>query len=66
MKFDCGPDALTRLKRKHARLSEWHKWFAWFPTRIAEGDCRWLETIERKGTYTCYDMDFWWTWEYRA
>lgn len=35
MKLDCD---------KHL---VWHRWFAWYPVRLAEHDCRWLEWVER-------------------
>lgn len=35
--------------RKH--LTEWHPWFAWYPARVSDGDCRWLEWIERRIEY---------------
>lgn len=47
MKFNCGP---TWAEKKEAK-EQWHPWFAWHPVRIGSGDCRWLETIERKGEY---------------
>lgn len=58
MKFDCG--------RRHSRLTNWHSWFAWYPTRISGDDCRWLETVERKGTLEMYGYDPVWVWEYRV
>lgn len=27
----------------------WHKWFAWHPVTLDNGQFCWLETIERKG-----------------
>lgn len=27
---------------------DWHPYFAWFPVWTDEGDCAWLETVERK------------------
>lgn len=60
MKLDCGPTP----RQRHQRKQLWHRWFAWFPVRIGPGDCRWLETIHRKGTYhASYGGDFW-TYEY--
>lgn len=44
MRINCGP---TRSERRKAQL-EWHRYFAWKPTRVARGDCRWLEVIERR------------------
>ncbi len=60
MKLNCGPsyeqrraEKVEALKREIIRLRDWHDWFAWFPVRVAEGDCRWLEVVERQmqGTY---------------
>lgn len=65
MKFDCG----DRGKAKIARMKEWHRWFAWRPIRLADHDCRWLEVVERKGTYhslqDVMDPFSWWAFEYR-
>ena len=46
MKFDCGDGG--REKWDNERL--WHKKFCWWPTRLADHDCRWLEFIERLNT----------------
>ena len=61
MKIDCGPTYEERCSIKE----KWHKWFALIPVRVASHDCRWLETVERKGTFHCC-FDIWWSWEYRA
>ena len=45
MKINCGPSYEERLAAK----KDWHRWFALIPRRVAPGDCRWLEYIERKG-----------------
>ena len=47
MKFNCGPTAEERIRRKCV----YHRWFAWRPVRIGANDCRWLEFVFRKGTY---------------
>ena len=44
MKFDCGETFYSKIER----TKEWHDWFAWRPVRVANHDCRWLETVERK------------------
>lgn len=62
MRFNCD-----RFKRpsRHQRITQWHRWFAWYPVRIADGDCRWLEYVERKATYWCgWDSDGYY-WYYR-
>jgi hypothetical protein len=62
MKFDCG----ETWEEKKARLSSWHRFFAWRPVYIADHDCRWLEWVERKGEYCSSWYESWWDWEYRA
>jgi hypothetical protein len=61
MKFDCGETWLE----KRTRLSDWHRWIAWFPVRVGPHDCRWLEHVERKGEWSCGGGDCYWDWEYR-
>lgn len=53
MRFNCGPDRYTRQILKAKKMMDWHKYFCWFPVRLGEGDCRWLETVERKYDYWC-------------
>lgn len=45
MKFNCGS---TKAAEKRERWLNWHRVFAWWPTRVGDNDCRWLECIERK------------------
>jgi hypothetical protein len=54
MKWDCDRRERERVARFKAKLiaeSEWHDVFAWLPVRVADGDCRWLETIQRRLLY---------------
>ena len=44
MRFNCGKSVQKKLKDQR----EWHSWFAWYPVRVAENDCYWLEYVERK------------------
>ena len=63
MKLNCGESAKAKVKR----LEEWHSWFAWHPVRVGENDCRWLETVQRKGKLFWYGYpDCWWEWKYKA
>ena len=59
MKFDCGPSYSEKCKAKE----QWHDWFAWYPIRVGEHDCRWLETVRRKGRMV-WGHD--WEYEYKA
>ena len=62
MKFNCG---LTYKEKVEAK-EQWHKSFVWWPIRIGSRDCRWLETVERRGTLHEGCVDDYWTWEYRS
>jgi hypothetical protein len=72
MIFRCGETSVVKQERRdmeHARLSEWHDFFALFPRNIAEKNgrciCAWLQVIQRKGRFIVgYESD-WWRWEYR-
>lgn len=48
MRFNCGPNRYTRQVLKEQKMQAWHRYFCWLPVRLAENDCRWLETVERK------------------
>lgn len=57
MRFDCD------------WKENWHRKFAWLPIKVSKHDCRWLEYVERKGTYyfissVCGFVDGY-TWEYK-
>lgn len=56
MKIRCG---------RSVDKTQWHDWFAWYPVRVAEGDCRWLETVERKGELHYDFVAGDWKFEYR-
>lgn len=63
MKLNCG---LT-LKEEIEAKKKWHDWFAWYPVRVASSDCRWLETVERRGEYKWNYFDgVYFLYEYRA
>ena len=55
MKFNCGKS--QKQKAKEARVKDylltrklrvWHRFYPYFPRRVAENDCRCFEWIERK------------------
>jgi hypothetical protein len=62
MRFDCG----ETWAEKKARLGQWHRKFLWWPTKLADHDCRWLEYVERRGTYESWSEGSYWNWEYRS
>ena len=47
MKFKCGPTH-KEIIAKIEIMENWHDHFAWWPVSVARGDCRWLETVERR------------------
>jgi hypothetical protein len=55
VKFNCGPSpeakAVARA-REFERLQEWHAFYAIWPRRVGENDCRMLEWIVRRGGLT--------------
>ncbi len=62
MKLNCG----SSWESKKSHLENWHRWFAWYPVRVADFDCRWLETVERQGRNHCFGLDNYWEWKYRV
>ena len=60
MKLKCGP-------KDYSGKMHWHDWFAWFPVTVANNDCRWLETVARRGNieYTPEGRPYW-NFEYKA
>jgi len=79
VRFNCGPTPAERRARIAKRMAEreeylsnWHPYFALVPRRVGSGDCRWLETIERKGARVPSNWergfinDVEWIWDYRA
>lgn len=66
MKFNCGPTSAEKWKAKKAAMAQWHPFFTILPCRVGPRDCRWLETIERRGEPWALGMYGGWWWEYRA
>lgn len=48
-------------KAKAGDVKEWHRWFAWFPVEVEEGEVAWLEWVCRRGYFT---EDFNWIYAY--
>lgn len=62
MKINCDYFKDRREAREatiRSQLEEWHDWYAWFPVRISHNDCRWLETIKRRGNFSYRHFDGW-------
>ena len=38
----------TWFNERKGRITNWHRWFAWYPVRCKDGKTRWLTFIERK------------------
>ncbi len=60
MKFKCGPTQAEREVKEKAQQEKlhrkyvWKRWFAWYPVKVNDGDCRWLEFVERRPAYILY------------
>lgn len=64
MRFVFTPSRI-RINRR----AQWHRWFAWRPVSVAEGQVRWLEFVERKGFYDHRKNSTRrppWRWQYRS
>jgi hypothetical protein len=62
--------SIKTWKNECQYLSNWHRWFAWYPVEIKtlpDGSVirAWLTTVNRKGTSDMWGYDVWWTWEYK-
>jgi hypothetical protein len=62
-------DLLQRLdeakRRRLARQSDWHPWFAWHWVKLTDkNETVWLTTIFRKGKECMVDCDTWMHWQY--
>ena len=53
-----------RQARYQAR-KQWHTWYAWRPAYVHDLGIVWLETVERKGTYSDDSMGGCWWYDYR-
>ncbi len=64
MRFKCGKNieeldaAHRRATDRYDHLNHWHAFFALWPRKVAPGDCRWLETIERKAHVSIRQKSF--------
>lgn len=82
MKFNCGltwdQKEVLRQQRREAHLQyirSWHPAFAWFPKRVGNNQCVWLESYERRWVtihnpnyschYTCHEPQYLYLWENR-
>lgn len=39
---------IRKKEEKVEKLKNWHRFFAWYPVRINDHECAWLEMVERK------------------
>ncbi len=51
MRFNCGPSANEKLTEMNRDRNKWYRWFAWYPVRTVDYDCRWLEFVEWKASF---------------
>lgn len=52
---------------RRARLSAFHRWFAWYPVRLEDtGQWAWLEDVTRWARPASFDGDGGMIWSYRS
>ncbi len=58
MKLNCGKTPETKEREREERieqrayeLGQWRWKFAWFPIRMDDNDCRWLEWYQERFPY---------------
>lgn len=56
--------SMSREAKIEAKLI-WHRFFALFPVRIDHSEIRWMEFVERKGSYSPV-RGIGWRWKYRV
>lgn len=44
--------------------AKWHKWFAWYPVEVTEGDIRWFSKVWRRAADSSYDGYGGYIWSY--
>lgn len=66
MKLDCGKKERLKKEAKKKKISGWHEWYAWYPVKVAEEDCRWLETILRKPVFYYSNPNDISCWQYKS
>lgn len=66
MKFDCGAsreEKKSKANQKYQEAQKDHKWFAWFPVKVSQRDCRWLEYVNRRwhteAAHRRFDSYYW-------
>lgn len=65
MKLNCGPTKEEKRLARWSYLHNWHTFFALWPRRITgTNECRWFETIRRKGEFVIHYCGGYWQWEY--
>lgn len=55
-----------RAQKRHDAKKKWHTWFAWYPIKLDTRETAWLQSVQRKGNWTCdAELFFSWDWKYR-
>lgn len=62
MRFKCGKSqaehdaAILKERAERARVEAWHRFYPIWPRKVARGDCRSFEWIERRYVWS---RDYW-------
>ena len=64
MRFNCDY-IIDRLEERRKKKYKWNKWFAWYPVKVANNDCRFLEYVNCRA-YSGRHVPFTSRYEYEA
>lgn len=48
-------ESRARDQAWETKRAQWHRWFAWYPCHVLEGQWVWLEEVERRREIVGYD-----------
>jgi len=77
MKWDCDAGwkrrkakRLVKVQAKIDSHQDWQKWYAWYPIHVKDGECCWLEYVDRKIVVDDFYLtskypNMWIAWSYK-
>jgi len=65
LRIRCSFNLRIWCRARRIRKQRWHNWFAWRPVRVSPTECRWLESVMRRGKATVAYPDGGTIWRYQ-